>query len=100
MPGRIWRRERSTGEAWPLCEWTQQDGVIAVDRTHVYFLSCFGGTMWRVPNDGGSPEPLLAPAQDRMLWSCDIAVDDGFVYWTSHISSRAGGAAFRMPKVA
>ena len=64
----------------------------------MYFLASFGGSMWRVSKDGGEPEPLLAPARDRMLWSTDLAVDDQFVYWTSNSSERAGGAVFRMAK--
>lgn len=98
MPGRIWRRDRATGAARALCAWRTQDGVIAVDATHVYFLASFGGSMWRVSKDGGEPEPLLAPARDRMLWSTDLAVDDQCVYWTSNSSERAGGAVFRMAK--
>lgn len=100
VPGRIWRHELATGAARLLCEWDEQDGMLAADATHVYFLACMGGTMWRVPIAGGEPEPMLAPAANRLLWSSAIAVDDRFVYWAAHSSDSAGGAIFCMAKSA
>jgi hypothetical protein len=71
----------------------QSPGFIAVDRANVYWTNALcdgGGSVMKVPIDGGAPV-VLASGQDCPL---GIAVDDTSVYWTNNI---AGGSVMKAP---
>lgn len=59
---------------------------LAVDATHVYWVDSSGGTISRIPKDGGTKEVLASGVADPV----SIAVDEAFVYFT--VRGKTGGS--------
>jgi hypothetical protein len=80
--GEAIRRVMRETEGEPDVELLDDSGgayAIAIDGTHVYAADNAGGTIYRIPKEGGEPEVL---ATDQP-YPFDIAVDSEAVYWIS-----------------
>jgi hypothetical protein len=99
LPSTLWKRRKEGGRAIQLATRRGgEDGLVALDATHVYWLQRYGAALVRVPKGGGEPEQLMAAKDDVRLMPRSFAVDDRCVYWTVRDSRTAGGAVFKMAK--
>jgi hypothetical protein len=97
-PGAILKRRKGEKKTTRLVSWRQEQGILALDATHIYWLEEFGAALFRVRKEGGEPEQIMAGNGDRTLWVQDLEVDERCVYWTARDSRNAGGAIFKMAK--
>jgi hypothetical protein len=95
------RRKGGKSVIVPLVLWPRPEGRLALDATHVYWFSHFGGGLFRVPKevvDDREPEQLMTHLGGVRLWVETFVVDDRCVYWATRDSRSAGGAIFKMAK--
>jgi sugar lactone lactonase YvrE len=67
---------------------------IALDGTHVYYAAETSGEIARVVHDGSSAAEPIATGQVKPAY---VAVDDGFVYWTSYGITDSDGLVSKAP---
>jgi hypothetical protein len=91
--GQIYSRQPTEGPPAIPCE-PAADGL-ATDGEHLYFTRCFPGRIGKVE--------LVAAPNPQITWllpdtGCpsEIAVDDGYVYWTDNTGSTTGGTIGRV----
>lgn len=96
--GEIWRADRVTAHSEVLAVVGERVYSLALDETHVYFVQTTaavdngGGSVLRVPKEGGSLETLVTA-----FWNpTSVAVDDTHVYYTVAVSP--DGEVRRVPK--
>jgi hypothetical protein len=73
----VFRAPLATGAAKRLGD-SGPTGTISIDATHVYYLSNEGGTLSKVPIEGGDTVEL---ATQQVLYGYSMPVDDEAVYW-------------------
>ena len=83
------RRVPRTGGPVELLDDTGGAYAIAIDATHVYAADGAGGTIFRIPKTGGTPE-VLATGQP---YPFDIVVDNDAVYWSSETDASVAKVA-------
>jgi len=96
--GSILRRRKGVKRTQRVVIWGEQSGHLALDGEHVYWFEHFGGTLYRLPRQGGPLEQLMAECEDRMTCVDSYVIDDRCIYWTARNSQGAGGAVFKMAK--
>jgi hypothetical protein len=90
--GGIYRVSIDGGPQQTLAESEQCPDRIALDASHVYYVTGLGGELRRVLKTGGGVETLATGATHPVA----VAVDNGMVYWTDKTSVRrtpCGGGA-------
>ena len=97
--GALRKRRKAGGKIVELASWHwYEDALLALDATHVYWLSSLRPAIFRARKEGGEPEQLMAGEQGAAIFPDSLVVDDRCVYWTVRGSQRAGGAVFKMAK--
>jgi hypothetical protein len=92
MGGTINKVPLNGGAVSRLASW--QDPIdLAVDGSHVYFVTYSGGTVARVPVAGGTPVVL---ASDQII-PTDIAIDATSVYWAIRGDDHTQASIMKVP---
>lgn len=91
----------ASGSLWWLASDPTTPEAVAVDETHVYWVSTgtsergfTDGAVMKVPRSGGRPTAI---AVDQ-IHPVAIAVDASFVFWTNEGNDDVSGAVLRAPK--